>query len=171
LALHSRLAPSFGQAGATIYASLWRVALPGGGEPALKKAAHAMSSRGIFIGTTLAENPVPHHFVVLAKALVSRGHRVVLLAPHRRLDLERPMGNPAIFTWPSDRPTKSRDASFLYWLIRRYRPDCLIANFGAVNLMNVVGKLMRVPCRAAWYHTVRLAPGLSGAKTKVPRLL
>jgi len=30
----------------------------------------------------------------------------------------------------------------------------MIANFGAVNVMNIVGWLNRVPCRVNWYHTL-----------------
>jgi glycosyltransferase involved in cell wall biosynthesis len=113
-----------------------------------------MKARCFFIGTTLADNPVPHHFVALANELVRRGHRAVLLAPHRRVELENHTGNPAIYTWPSPRPTKPADALFLRKLIRQYRPDCLIANFVAVNVMTIVGRLAGVPQRVAWYHTL-----------------
>ena len=50
-----------------------------------------------------------------------------------------------------------RDARFLLKLIRKYRPDCLIANFSAVNLLMLIGCLTRVPCRVAWYHTMTQA--------------
>lgn len=113
-----------------------------------------MNTRCYFIGTTLGDNPVPHQFVALAEELVSRGHRVVILAPHCRTDLENHSGNPAIYTWPSPRPTKLRDALFLQRLICKYKPSCLIANFVAVNVMMTVGWAMRVPIRVAWYHTV-----------------
>lgn len=113
-----------------------------------------MRSRCYFIGTTLSDNPVPHHFVKLAGVLVARGHRVVIIAPHRRVELANPTGNPAIHIWPSDRPTRRQDALFLRRLIAQYRPDCLVANFVAVNLMSLVGWLCGVPRRVAWYHTL-----------------
>jgi len=46
------------------------------------------------------------------------------------------------------------DAIFLAKLIQRHRPDCLIANFAAVNWMCVVGWLCRVRYRIAFYHTI-----------------
>jgi glycosyltransferase involved in cell wall biosynthesis len=107
-----------------------------------------------FIGTTLADNPVPHHFLALANELVKRGHQVVILAPHRRVDLEDHSANPAIYTWPSERPTRTKDLLFFYRLIRKYQPACLIANFSAVNIMMLAGWLAQVPVRVAWYHTI-----------------
>ncbi|MDB6027989.1 MAG: hypothetical protein JWM68_4212 [Verrucomicrobiales bacterium] len=111
-------------------------------------------SKCFFIGSTLSDNPVPQHFVALADELVQRGHRVVIIAPHRRIDLETRDGNPAIYTWPSARPTRPQDAFFLNALFKEYRPSCVIANFAAVNLMCLVGSFAAVPVRVAWYHTV-----------------
>lgn len=113
-----------------------------------------MKKHCYFIGTTLSDNPVPEHFVALAKELARRGHRVVLLTPHRRLDLQNPDANPAVYTWPSERPTRLRDAQFLLRLVREMKPDVFIANFAAVNLMTLTGWLFGVPHRIAWYHTI-----------------
>jgi glycosyltransferase involved in cell wall biosynthesis len=113
-----------------------------------------MKPRCFFIGATLEDNPVSFHFMALAKKLASRGHRVVFLTPHRKLELENHDANPAIYTWPSPRPTALKDARFFGDLIRKYKPDCLIANFVAVNLMCTVGWWRHVPCRVAWYHTI-----------------
>lgn len=113
-----------------------------------------MKRHCFFIGTSLGDNPVPHHFVALAKELARRGHQAVLIAPHRRIDLADPDANPAIHTWPSERPTGMRDALFLLRLIRDFQPSSMIANFGAVNLMTVIGLFARVPNRVVWYHTI-----------------
>ncbi len=97
---------------------------------------------------------MPHHFLALSEEMAQRGHQVVILAPHRRTDLEKPNGNPAVLTWPSDRPTRISDALFLQRLIHRFQPSCFIANFAAVNVMTLVGRMAQVPVRVAWYHTV-----------------
>jgi len=62
--------------------------------------------------------------------------------------------NPATLSWPSPRPTKLADALFLARLIRRHRPDCLIANFATVNWMCLIGWLYGVRHRIAFYHTL-----------------
>ena len=59
-------------------------------------AAQVLRPRCFFIATTLEDNPVPHHFMALSKRLVARGHRVVLLTPHRKLELEDHAGNPVV---------------------------------------------------------------------------
>jgi glycosyltransferase involved in cell wall biosynthesis len=62
--------------------------------------------------------------------------------------------NPATIIWPSRRPTRLADALFLGRLVLRFRPDCLVANFAAVNWMCIVGWLLRVKHRIAFYHTL-----------------
>ena len=121
-----------------------------------------MSRRRFFIATSWQDNPISYHFRALAGELAARGHGVVLLVDGRKRDAEDPGGDPAVYTWPSPRPTGVRDATFLRRLIGRYRPDCLVANFGSVNLMMQMGWLARVPCRVAWYHTVSSAIDLGG---------
>jgi glycosyltransferase involved in cell wall biosynthesis len=113
-----------------------------------------------FIGTPLGSLSIMKQFEALAHELADRGHQVVILAPHRRVDLARPHDNPAVLIWPSERPTRWRDAWYLYKLIRRYRPDCLVASFAAVNIMMLVGWITRVPRRIAWYHTLSTAINL-----------
>lgn len=62
-----------------------------------------------------------------------------------------------VYYWPSKRPTKSIDAIFLYKLIKKYKPSLLITQFGATNIMLLLGWLMRVPHRIGWYHTLSKA--------------
>ena len=97
------------------------------------------------------------HFKALSDELVARGHRVVMLVDGNKYEAENHTGNPSVYAWPSRRPVKLRDARFLRGLISKYHPDCLIANFGASNVMMLVGWLMKVPCRSLWYHTISSA--------------
>lgn len=112
-----------------------------------------MSQQCYFIGVSWSDSAVTGHFRSLGSRLVARGHQVVFLIDGRRTQDEDHQSNPAIYTWPSRRPTQPRDFIFLHGLIRRYRPDCLIANFGAVNVMILVGRIAGVPVRVAWHHT------------------
>lgn len=96
---------------------------------------------------------IPTHFKALADTLVQRGHQVVILISGSKV-LQTQDTNPEVYVWPSKRPTHIADALFLSKLIHRKRPHCLIANFGAVNVMMVIGWLMRVPIRIAYYYTL-----------------
>lgn len=107
-----------------------------------------------FIGTSWLDNMVAGHFKALGRELVARGHRVVFLIDGRKTSVEAHDANPAIYTWPSVRPTGVRDWLFMRRLIRQYRPDCVVGNFGAVNIMILAGRATGVPVRVAWYHTV-----------------
>lgn len=107
-----------------------------------------------FIATSGGKGHIAQQFKMLAHVLAQRGHRVVILLDGRRLNEESYTTNPAIYTWPSDRPTKVKDAFFLYHLIRQHKPACLISNFGASNVMLLVGALTCVPVRIDWHHTL-----------------
>jgi glycosyltransferase involved in cell wall biosynthesis len=93
-------------------------------------------------------------FTAIAHELARRGHRVVILVDKRRTDLVNHTTNPAVVTWASPRPTRLADGLFLYRLTRQYRPDCYVANFGAINWMMIIGSLMNVRIRIAWSHTL-----------------
>ena len=105
---------------------------------------------------------------------MERGHRVIILVDGQKQVAHDHKANLVVHTWPSHRPVKFRDARFFYKLVRRYRPDCLIANFGAENIMLLVGLSTRVPCRIAWYHTLSAAidndTELPGWKANLQRL-
>ena len=121
-----------------------------------------MKRRCYFIGTPLGELSIMKQFEALAHELAKRGHKVIVLVPHRKIEWARPNDNPAVLIWPSERPTKLRDAWFFYKLVREHRPDCVVASYAAVNIMMLVGWLTRVPQRVAWYHTLSSQINLDG---------
>lgn len=125
-----------------------------------------MKQRCFFIGTPLGDLSIMKQFEALAHELASRGHKVIILAPHRKVELARANANPAILIWPSERPTRLRDAWFFYRLVHRYKPDCLVASYAAVNIMMLVGWLAGVPERIAWYHTLSSQINLDGHVSK-----
>lgn len=124
------------------------------------------SSRCYFLSLTWSDSPVSKHFRALGFELARRGHRVVLLVDQQNHAVEDHGGNPAVYIWPSRRPTKLRDALFLRRLIQHYRPDCLVAAFGAKNVMTCVGKWMGVPNRVVWYLTLSAAIEIDGRISK-----
>ncbi len=119
------------------------------------------------IGTPGGDRAIPRYFHELGGKLAARGHRVVLLTEPRRGE-HRDNGL-RIEQWPSKRPVRLRDARFFSELVNRYRPDCVISNFAASNVMMIVAAFHRVPCRIDWYHTLsgQIGLDLSGALRKM----
>jgi glycosyltransferase involved in cell wall biosynthesis len=110
---------------------------------------------GYFIGAPGGNGAVANHFTALGDELARRGHQVKLICAQREKEGCDQANNPAYLGWPSARPTRLADALFLARLILKHRPACLVANFGAVNWMCLVGSLLRVKHRIAFYHTLR----------------
>lgn len=112
------------------------------------------------------ENANRNRLESLAHELVQRGHQVVIILDHKKVDLVNPSQNPSFYTWPSYRPTKLKDALFLSKLIKKYKPDCMISQFGSVNLMLLLGWLFRVPLRLARYETRSSAVDIDSTYSK-----
>jgi glycosyltransferase involved in cell wall biosynthesis len=108
-----------------------------------------------FIGAPGGNGAVATHFLALGEELAGRGHEVKIITHSSESNGEASEHNPTTLAWPSPRPTSLADALFLFRLIRQHRPDCLLANFAAVNWMCLVGWLCRVRHRIAFYHTLR----------------
>jgi glycosyltransferase involved in cell wall biosynthesis len=108
-----------------------------------------------FITTSSRESANAKQNRALAAELIRRGHRAVLLLDEQRENLHKEDGIPA-YTFPSPQPTKPQDALFLRRLIQQHKPDCMIGAFGAVNMMLIMGKLMGVPVRVGWQHTLTM---------------
>jgi glycosyltransferase involved in cell wall biosynthesis len=122
--------------------------------PSFPDSLRVVSKRCYIIGTPVQRTAVSAHFQALANELVRRGHEAVIVAPPAECEPDPKNTSFHVHSWPSPRPTRFPDAIFLWRLIRKYRPDCLIANFAPVNWMCLVGWLTNVPCRIAWYHTL-----------------
>lgn len=101
------------------------------------------------------DTAVSEFFRAVSRHLSESGLRTIILTPPRgsRLDLGR-WGAVAHVEWPSPRPDDVRSMLFALRLLRRLRPACVIANFGATNAMVLSSFLTRVPVRVVWDHTV-----------------
>lgn len=108
-----------------------------------------------FIAASWGDAAIPEYFKMLAQRLVERGHRVVYITHGQQIRLNQ--GDFQVYSFPSPRPTQFQDFIFLHKLVSQYKPDCMIANFGAVNVMTTVGWLNQVPCRVNWYRTPQSA--------------
>ncbi len=105
-----------------------------------------------FICFSLKNSSVAEYFVALSNKL-SEKHQVYILTydtSEYPFEIKRKIN---IKKWPSTRPVGFKDFIFLSKLIKEKRPDCIIANFGAVNLSLICGWLFGVKNRICWYHT------------------
>lgn len=114
-------------------------------------------ARRVIIGAPAGSSVIASHFRALGEELVRRGNDVVLLVDKQRKEVDNGESGLRIISWPSPRPTRLKDAMFAWSLLREFRPQCVVANFGAVTLLVGVAALVGVPVRVAWYHTVSTA--------------
>ena len=125
-----------------------------------------------FIGAPGGAGAVAGHFAALGLELARRGNSVKIISHSDDAIGQFEKQNPQSLVWPSPRPTRFADALFLARLIREHRPDCLLANFAAVNWMCLVGWWYRVACRMAFYHTLRsqMQSDIKGGQIRVSKI-
>jgi glycosyltransferase involved in cell wall biosynthesis len=122
----------------------------------------------VLVGFSLDGSVVSSFFSRLCLELTARGHRAKAL-----VWMSRPIKaclDPKLefACWPSPRPTRLADARFCWKELRTVRADGVIANFGSVNWMILLGWLKGVPLRAVHYHTLstQLAQDVPKSKLK-----
>lgn len=115
-------------------------------------------TKTIFLAVSLNNSAFSKYYLALARELVNRSYKVVLLVGRNKKNLESKNSNPAIYTWPSIRPTKLRDAFFLSKMIKKCKPVAIIGNFAAVNISLIVSWLLGTPLRYATYRTSNKRP-------------
>lgn len=105
-----------------------------------------------FICFSLKNSSVSEYFIALSNKLAEK-HQVSILTYDTGEHPFKIKNEIDINIWPSPRPVGWKDFIFLSRLILQKRPDCIISNFGAVNLSLIAGWLFRVKKRICWYHT------------------
>lgn len=108
-----------------------------------------------FIAVSYDQKPATAYFIALAEKLAERGHRVVMIIPKQAEKIENDKFQ--IIEWKSIRPTNLSDAIFLWKLIKKMRPDCIVSTFAAVNVCTLIGWLAGVSHRVVWYRTMSRA--------------
>lgn len=107
----------------------------------------------IFIAFSVNSSSLGEFFIALTKKL-SKKCEIVVFTDDMPETLPDFNSNVKVLKWPSKRPTKLKDAIFLYKKIRKYRPVMSISMFGSVNLMLLLGWLCNVRHRIAWIRTL-----------------
>ena len=108
------------------------------------------------IGTSPEGASDADYFFAFGRALYRRGHRVIIVTDKKRPDL-LPLSTSErmkYHSWPSKRPVKIADFRFCCRLYRKYRPDVVLGNFGATNVMLMIGRIFGVKNRITYWHTI-----------------
>jgi glycosyltransferase involved in cell wall biosynthesis len=113
-----------------------------------------VTPKSYLIATSAGSGAVSAHFIALGQELQQRGHRVAILTSTPKWESKAADVGGTVYEWPSPRPGRLRDARFLISVLSQHKPDCVMANFGAVNLFALVHWVRRVPLRIMWYHTL-----------------
>lgn len=107
----------------------------------------------IFLAFTINSSSLADFFIGLSKKLSKNYNVIVITNKEPKFDLGFNK-NVEVLVWPSKRPTKIKDAWFLYKKIKNYKPVMSISMFGSVNLMVLVSWLAKVPFRVTWIRTL-----------------
>lgn len=107
----------------------------------------------VFIAFTLKNSSVAEFFVEIANKLSDK-HKVIILSHATEKNQLQINPKVEIVNWPGNKPNSFKGLIFLDKLIRKNKPDTVIANFSTVNIMMLLAFLHGVKKRIAWYHTL-----------------
>jgi len=111
-----------------------------------------MNHKTILLTFSIKEGAVSDFFMKLALKL-SKKIKVIIITDGQRDDLVNLKSNPIILTWPSKRPTKWKDAKFLFKVIKKNKPVLSLSIFGSVNMTILLGFIFGIKHRIAWIRT------------------
>lgn len=62
--------------------------------------------------------------------------------------------NLKVLEWPNKRPTGIKDFLFAFSIMKKNKPNVILSNFSANNIMLIAGWLLRVKVRMCYHHTI-----------------
>lgn len=118
------------------------------------------------ISTSAFGKAIPNYFHELAKSLVNQGNKVIIVFDGNQKK-QKSNENLLFESWPSKRPTKLKDLIFYYKLCKKHQPDVVLGQFGSTNITLIIGKLLGVPNRIIYWHTMFLQLSIDSTKSKI----
>jgi glycosyltransferase involved in cell wall biosynthesis len=113
-----------------------------------------IQNKTIYIAHNWSDASLSFQSKALALAL-SKNNRVIFLnAKKNGFNNVAINGNLTIMAWPGKRPTGLKDLLFAIKLMRQNKPDIIITNFSANDIMLFVSWLFRVKFRFCYFHTM-----------------
>jgi hypothetical protein len=87
----------------------------------------------IFLSFTIKNSSVAEFFIELSNQL-ALNNKVIIITYAVEINNFNISPEIEVLKWPSKRPTNFKDFLFLSRLVKKYKPEAMIANFGAVNM-------------------------------------
>lgn len=119
------------------------------------------STKSIIVFGTWIKKSWSKQLQVYCNLKIEDGYDVYFVSDLHKVTEYRLEGRLQLLGWPSKRPRSFGDFVFLWLLLRRTRPEVVIANFGSVSLVVLVSFLFGIKVRIAFSHST-----LTIARTK-----
>lgn len=101
-------------------------------------------------------NPVSDYFKYLGLSFKELNYKVVFVFDGKKVIADDSYNNFEYYSWPSKRPTKLKDFFFFNKIIKKYKPQICISNFGSTNVVGIVSFFNKVRFRLNYVHTTQI---------------
>lgn len=98
-------------------------------------------------------NAVSDYFKYLGRSFNELNYKVIYIFDGR---IEEVDNQDCFYSWPSKRPTKFKDFVFLSKVLKKYKPEICISNFGSTNVVGIVSFFYRIKYRLNYVHTTQV---------------
>lgn len=113
-----------------------------------------IEGKTIYIAQNWDDTGVRAQLKVLAQEL-SKKNNVVFLSANKKGNKKTLINERlVVYEWPGKRPTGFKDFLFVFGLMRKNRPDIILTNFAANNIMLLASWLLKVKVRIVFFHTM-----------------
>ena len=127
---------------------------------------NATNNRTIIICTSPKGSAISNYFYKIAEAFNSRGYKVLMVLDKNHKQSPKDT-NLTFFTWPSYRPTNFKDFLFFYKLCKQMKPEIVLGQFGSSNVVLIISRLLNIPNRWVYWHTMFRQLDIDSKKNKI----
>ncbi len=113
-----------------------------------------IKDKTIFIAHNWSDVSVCQQSKGLAIALSERNNVIFLNAKKNAAAPQQINERLQVVNWPGKRPTGFKDFLFAVKLMRRHKPDIIVVNFAAIDIMLFVSWMFSVKARVCYFHTM-----------------
>jgi len=113
-----------------------------------------LENKTIFIAHNWLETSFNRQSVELAKFFSIHNKVLFLNAQRRGISKEKINNGLSVYEWPGKKPVTLKDFFFAWRLMKKHKPDVIISNFSANNIMLLTSWLFRSKVRICYYHTM-----------------